>query len=158
MHLNRPLTEARAKHCTRLLFLLGCLAVFMHLWAGTRLMVMQPAKLTDQGAFFGEICTVLGGNPGINKSPLNKTSAGFQASSYATANPDANTPANHDNPSSGHDCCSLCGASSPILLTLVPAAVPPAPTFQLSRTTAPEAPAARPFAWIAPPSRAPPVV
>ena len=103
----------------RLLLWLGCFAMALHLWAGTQLMGMEPAKVDSQGNFVAEICTALG-IVGAQATPN-------QTTNQATNSPDA--PASNSNT---HDCCKLCVASAPLLLTSASLAVSPAPSFHVT--------------------------
>ena len=112
MRFARSLTAARH---TRLLLLLGCFAMALHLWAGMQLMGMQPARIDSQGNFVAEICTALG----ISSAQARPT--------QTASNPDA--PASNSN---AHESCKLCVASDVLLVANTLLAVSPAPTFYAS--------------------------
>jgi hypothetical protein len=127
---------------SRLLLWLGCFAMALHLWAGTQLMGMESAKVDSQGNFVAEICTALG--------IVGAQATANQAANQATNSPDA--PASNSNT---HDCCKLCVASAPLLLTSTSLAVSPAPTFRvIAGASFPTRPAS--FVWTAHPPRGPP--
>lgn len=129
-----------ASRYTWLLLLLGCFAVALHTWAGMQLMGMQPARTNGQGNFVAELCTVLSvGNA--------------QATPTQTVD-SSDAPASTNN---AHDCCTLCAASSPILLTQSSLAASPAPTFLASLSVFISARPAS-LAWTAHPPRGPPVL
>lgn len=137
MRFARSLTAARH---TRLLLLLGCFAMALHLWAGMQLMGMQPARINSQGNFVAEICTTLG-------------LGGAQATPTQTAgNPDS--PASSSN---AHECCKLCVASGVLLVANTLLAVSPAPTFYASLAAFSSAHPAS-FALTAHPPRGPPAL
>ncbi len=112
MRFARSLTAARY---TRRLLLLGCFAMALHLWAGMQLMSMQPARIDSQGNFVAEICTAL------------SVSSAQAGPAQTTGNPDA--PASNSN---AHECCTLCVASSVLLVANTLIAASPAPTFYAS--------------------------
>lgn len=140
MHLNK---QIHPRYKLQLLLLLGCIAVLIQLWAGTRLMVMQPATIDSQGNFVAAICTTVGNNQALSTSASLSTSS----SQKDSPNPSAST----------HDCCSFCVTSSPTLLSMAFGAVSPAPTL---RTLPPPPAASRLFIFTAatPPPRGPPLI
>lgn len=96
----------RSDPARTLLLALGVLAVMLHALTGMGLMRMPRV---GNGGISIAICASHG---------LARDTA-----------PDGKTrPASHDH----HDCCKLCAASGPALLTDTSFAVPPAPTFSVS--------------------------
>jgi hypothetical protein len=60
-----------------------------------------------------------------------------------------------NNSAATHDCCSTCAFNAPLLASILPDAVPPAPTFKHAVTPAVAAVATATL-YLFPPSRAPP--
>ncbi|MBH1962625.1 MAG: DUF2946 family protein [Rhodocyclales bacterium] len=138
--MNKP---THPRYRPQLLLLLGCIAVLIQLWAGTRLMAMQPATVDSQGNFVAAICTTVGNNQALPAS-----------ASLITSNSQKDSP---DPSASTHDCCSFCVTSSSTLLSMAFGAVSPAPTLR----TLPLPPAASRlfiFAAVTPPLRGPPLI
>jgi len=119
----------RSNRARALLLRLGALAVMLHALAGPGLLRARAA--TTDGSFATGICTA----------------AGFINATHTHSH-----PGDHRN---HHDCCNLCAASGPALLTDISLAVPPAPTFFATMRLA-ATPRAIGFASPSPPPRGPP--
>lgn len=125
------LTTLRSDRARALLLALGACAVMLHALAGLGLMRSRTASAGHD--FAAGICTIAAGG---HTAPLHSH------------------PANHRSP---HDCCKLCAASGPVLLTDTALAVSPAPTFIASALTFAPARTASPAVTAHPP-RGPPAL
>lgn len=130
----------------------------MMLSAHFRLFRLAPVWLLAIG-LFAMAMQALGG---IGLMPRSSGVGGFYAeicSSKGVGRVAAALPAGTTSlPDSGHqDCCKLCAASAPLLLTELAIGVPPAPTFSGVLLGSPFA---QPFAhpWRLHPPRGPPAV
>lgn len=140
------LLHRTASRHARLFFVLGALAVLMHILTGMGLMGLHQGKLDSSGNFVAEICTVLGvGKAQATLGNISNIKINIAGDS---------SPSDSRNP---RDCCQLCVTSSPLLFASMPLAVSPAPTFHASLAAFISARPAS-FAWTAHSPRGPPAL
>jgi hypothetical protein len=128
--MRRPARFRPFRHSPAWLLAIGLFAMAIQAMGGSGLM----PRVAAGGGFQMEICTSKGVSKPVVASQSGQTSL----------------------PDGGHqDCCTLCAASAPLLLSAVALGVPPAPTFRGAFVASPF-PRHSATAWLSHPPRGPP--